>query len=75
MTIESIFIYEQIRNVELEHHGQDVIDKIDRDIDSGIIKVYTDDKLKQMSVDKIFYNNVSENKHLYGPVLFLWLRH
>ena len=64
---ESIFIYEQIRNVELEHHGQDVIDKIDRDIDSGIIKVYTDDKLKQMSVDKIFYNNVSENKHLYGP--------
>ena len=25
---ESIFIYEQIRNVELEHHGQDVIDKI-----------------------------------------------
>lgn len=38
---EGVFIYEQIRNVELENHGQDVIDKVDSDIDTGKIELYT----------------------------------
>ena len=63
---EGVFIYEQIRNVELEHHGQDVLDRIDKDIYFGEIEVYTDDKLKKMGVDKIFHINVTENKYLYG---------
>ena len=26
---EGVFIYEQIRNIEVENHGQDVLDKVD----------------------------------------------
>jgi hypothetical protein len=64
---DGVFIYEQIRNVELEHHGQDVIKAIDADIASGKIEVYTDEKLKSLSVFKIFERNVNDNRLLYGP--------
>ena len=50
---EGVFIYEQIREVELEHHGQEVLSQIDADIVAG--QVY-----------KIFENNVNENRYLYG---------
>ena len=36
---EGVFIYEQIRNVELKNHGQEILDKVDEDIDSGRIEV------------------------------------
>ena len=29
---EGGFIYEQIRNIELENHGQEILDKVDSDI-------------------------------------------
>ena len=45
---EGAFIYEQIRNVELENHGQDVILKVDSDIAAGRIELYTDQKLKDL---------------------------
>ena len=45
---EGVFIYEQIRNVELENHGQDVILKVDSDIAAGRIELYTDQKLKDL---------------------------
>ena len=63
---EGVFIYEQIRNVELENHGQDVIKQVDSDIASGRIELYTDQKLKELQVYKIFENNVNENRYLYG---------
>ena len=63
---EGVLIYEQIRNVELENHGQDVLNKVDADIASGKIEKYTDQKLKEQAVYKIFQNNVNENKKLYG---------
>ena len=63
---EGVFIYEQIRNVELENHGQDVILKVDSDIDVGRIELYTDQKLKDLQVYKIFQYNVNENRNLYG---------
>lgn len=63
---EGVFIYEQIRNVELENHGQDIIDKVDADIASGKIELYTARKLKDLQVYKIFEYNVNENKNLYG---------
>lgn len=63
---DGVFMYEQIRNVELEHHGQDVLDNIDEDISAGKIEVYTDEKLKSQSVFRIFENNVNENRQLYG---------
>lgn len=32
---DGVFIYEQIRNVELENHGRDVLEAVDADISSG----------------------------------------
>lgn len=63
---EGVIIYEQIRNVELENHGQDVLNKVDADIASGKIEKYTDQKLKDQAVYKIFQNNFNENRELYG---------
>lgn len=63
---EGVFIYEQIRNVELENHGQDVITRVDSDIASGKIELYTDQKLRELQVYKIFEHTVTENRNLYG---------
>lgn len=62
---DGVFIYEQIRNVELENHGQDILKLVDEDIAAGKIEIYTNDKLRNKSVFKIFENNVRENKLLY----------
>lgn len=63
---EGVFIYEQIRNIELEKHGQEVLRQIDADISAGKIELYTDQMLKDLQVHRIFENNVKENKNLYG---------
>ena len=63
---EGVFIYEQIRKIELEHHGQEILDRVDADIKSGKIKVYTNETLKKQAVLRIFETNVNENKLLYG---------
>lgn len=63
---DGLFIYEQIRNVELEHHGKAVLEAVDVDIEAGKIEVYTDAKLKEQCVYKMFENNVKENRLLYG---------
>ena len=63
---EGVFIYEQIRDIELENHGKDILNKVDADIEAGKIEKYTDEKLKELHVYKIFENNVYENRLLYG---------
>lgn len=63
---DGVFIYEQIRNVELEHHGQSVLEAVDADITAGKIELYTNAKLKEQCVYKMFENNVKENRLLYG---------
>ncbi len=63
---DGLFIYEQIRDVELENHGQDVLDQVDSDIDTGKIELYTSQKLMELQVYKIFEYNVNKNKNLYG---------
>ena len=63
---EGVFIYEQIRNIELEHHGQDILEKVDSDIAAGKIELYTEQRLRELAVFKIVENNVNENKNLYG---------
>ena len=63
---DGVFIYEQIRNVELENHGRDVLNTVDADIASGKIEIYTNQKLKELAIYKIFENNVKENRILYG---------
>lgn len=64
---EGVFIYEQIRKIELKNHANDLLTVIDEDIDSGRMKVYTDQKLKSQEVFSIFEMNVHENKLLYSP--------
>ena len=63
---EGVFIYEQISHIELENHGQEILDKVDSDIASGKIELYTNQKLKELQVYKIFENNILENRNLYG---------
>ena len=63
---KGVFIYEQIRTVELENHGQDVLTQIDADIAAGKLELYTDQKLRDLGVYKIFEYNVRENRNLYG---------
>ncbi len=63
---DGVFIYEQIRNVELEHHGKAVIAVVDADIEAGKIELYTDNKLKSQGVYKMFEFNVKENRLLYS---------
>ena len=63
---EGVFIYEQIRDTELENHGQDILYLVDADIKEGNIEKYTKQKLKELHVLKIFENNVRENIILYG---------
>ena len=63
---EGVFIYEQIRYIELEHHAKDLLEKIDLDILSGKIELYTDQKLKELAVLNLFEINVVENRNLYG---------
>lgn len=64
---EGVFIYEQIRNVELENHGKDILKLVDEDIDCGKIEIYTDEKLKELSVYNMFGFCVNENRNLYNP--------
>lgn len=63
---DGVFIYEQIRDVELENNGKDVLDQVDSDIAAGKIELYTNQKLRELQVYKIFEHNVNENKNLYG---------
>lgn len=62
---DEVIIYEQIRNVELENHGQEVLSQVDVDIAAGRIQLYTDELLKEQAVYTMFRNNVTENKLLY----------
>lgn len=63
---EGVFIYEQIRKIELVNHAADLLDIIDADIISGRLEVYTDEKLKEKAVYRIFLENVNDNRMLYG---------
>ena len=62
---DGLFIYEQIRNIELKHHGKTVLEAVDADIEAGKIELYTDAKLKEQGVYKMFENNVKDNRWLY----------
>ncbi len=63
---DGVFIYEQIRDIELENHGKDILEQVDADIESGKIEKYTNEKLKGLHVFRIFENNVRDNRILYG---------
>lgn len=52
--------------MELKNHGEEVLEEVDVDIALGKIVLYTDKKLKEQAVYKIFENNVKDNRLLYG---------
>lgn len=64
--IDGVFIYEQIREVELVNHAKELLDIIDADIRAGKIEVYIDIRLKEQNVYNIFKNNVHDNQLLYS---------
>lgn len=64
---EGICIYEQIRKIELENHGADILMMFDKDVANGRIYIYTDDELKKQGVLSLFKNHVHENEMLYSP--------
>ena len=64
---EGVLLYEQIRDIELENHGQEVLKTVDADINAGRILKYTDEELRKLDVYSIFMNHVNENKLLYSP--------
>ncbi len=64
---EGVFIYEQIRVVELENHGAEILDKVDKDISDGKIRLYTDDDLRAKGMYRVFMMKVEENRLLYNP--------
>lgn len=43
---DEILIYEQIRKIELNNHGKDILHLVDSDITCGRIKLYTEEYLK-----------------------------
>ena len=63
---DGVFIYEQIRLVELNNHGNDVISAVDEDIAAGKIEIFSDSKLRNLGVYTMFQNHVKENRILYG---------
>lgn len=64
---DGVYMYEQIRRVELEHHGQGILELVDEDVEIGKIQLITDDLLKSWGVLKLFKEHVNENKLLYTP--------
>ncbi len=64
---DELLIYEQIRNIELANHGQDILSQVDSDIQTKKIRVYTDQSLRLQGVLKLFEEHVKENRLLYSP--------
>lgn len=64
---DGVIIYEQIRKIELENHGSDILELVDADIASDKIQMYTMEKLREKSVHRIFEHHVNTNKMLYNP--------
>jgi len=62
-----LYIYEQIRKIELENHAQDFLQEFDRDLSEQKINLITDVSLKDMGVYSLFQKYVAENKLLYSP--------
>lgn len=63
---EGIYIYEQIREIELTNHGQDILGKVDQDIKSGKLLVIDDQKLREAGVLSLFERHKYENMQLYS---------
>lgn len=64
---EGLCIYEQIREIELKNHGQDILEAFDEDVAKGRIYIYSDEELKKCGILSLFRKRVHENEMLYSP--------
>lgn len=64
---DGIIIYQQILDVELKHHGSDIIGLVEADIEQGRILIYSDEQLRRDGVYRLFRGRVEENRLLYQP--------
>lgn len=53
--------------MELKNHGQDILQRVDKDIAEGKIKVITEQELREKGVLSLFREYVNENWQLYTP--------
>ena len=62
-----VLIHEKILDIELEKHGQDIIELINLDIKNGNIELYTNQRLRDLEVDSMFDERLNDNMMLYSP--------
>jgi hypothetical protein len=62
-----VLIHEKILDIELENHGQDIIELINLDIKNGNIELYTNQRLRDLEVDSMFDERLNDNMMLYSP--------
>lgn len=64
---QPLYMYQEIRRIELENHGRDILTLVDKDVAAGRILCVTDDWLKEKSVYRLFVKYAEENRLLYTP--------
>ena len=62
-----VLIHEKILDIELENHGQDILELINLDIKNGNIELYTNQRLRDLEVDSMFDERLNDNMMLYSP--------
>lgn len=63
---EKLKVYEFIRIHEMQNHaGQDIIDKFDKDVETGKIEIITDIYLKSIGMYQVFLHHVKDLRILF----------
>jgi len=63
---EKLKVYEFIRYIEMINHaGQDIIDRFDKDVNSGKIEIVTNEYLKSIGMYNIFSQHVKDFRILF----------
>lgn len=63
---DGIFIHEFILNIELNNHGKDIIDTLNKDIADKRITIVTDSQLKETGLYKLYKEYYDEESLLYS---------
>ena len=64
---EGIFVYEFIRNIEMQKHGKDILARFDADVVSGKITLIDNAYLKKICMYPLFLEYLREEELLYNP--------
>ena len=64
---DGLFIYEQIRNVELNNHGKCILDRFDSDIAAGRVHLFGGRNQEDRRKDKAPGQDMPDADHYYAP--------